>query len=93
MFQNILACSGPLFLTAVTFHHSLMTAVTAHHSLMSAGSSALSSNLPFSFLSQDITPPPTPSPVKAAGKKRAMAASVSDDEDGFVPRYIVLIYV
>jgi len=36
MFQNILACSGPLFLTAVTFHHSLMSAVTAHHSLMSA---------------------------------------------------------
>jgi len=36
MFQNILACSGPLFLTAFTFHHSLMLAVTAHHSLMTA---------------------------------------------------------
>ena len=36
MFQNILAYSGPLFLTAVTFHHSLMSAVTAHHFLMSA---------------------------------------------------------
>ena len=36
MIQNILACSGPLFLTAVTFHHSLMSAVTVHHSLMTA---------------------------------------------------------
>ena len=34
MFQNILAYSRPLFLTAVTFHHSLITAVTVHHSLM-----------------------------------------------------------
>jgi len=41
---------------------------------------ALSSDLTFSFLSQDITPPPTPSPVKVAGKKHTMAASVSDDE-------------
>jgi len=36
MFPNILACCGPLFLTAVTFHHSLMSAVTVHHSLMTA---------------------------------------------------------
>jgi hypothetical protein len=37
----------------------------------------------------EITPPPTPSPVKAAGgKKRAVAVCESDDEDVFVPRYI-----
>ena len=47
----------------------------------------------FSFLSQDITSPPILSPVKVAGKKRAMATSVSDDEDSFIPRYIVLVYV
>jgi hypothetical protein len=36
----------------------------------------------------EITPPPTPSPVKAAGgKKRAIAINNSDDDDVFVPRY------
>jgi hypothetical protein len=36
MFQNILACSGPLFLTAVTLDQSLMLAVNVHQSLMTA---------------------------------------------------------
>jgi hypothetical protein len=40
------------------------------------------------FHSIEITPPPTPSPVKAAGgKKRAVALCESDEEDVFVPRY------
>ena len=40
------------------------------------------------FRSIEITPPPTPSPVKAAGgKKRAVALCESDEEDVFVPRY------
>ena len=42
------------------------------------------------FYSVETTPPPMPSPVKAAsGKKRAMAIEVhdSDSEDVFVPRY------
>jgi len=39
--------------------------------------------------SVEITPPPTPSPVKGSGgKKRAIAVNDSDDsEDVFVPRY------
>ena len=57
------------------------------------------SNLPSSTLlfytlflpslnSIEITPPPTPSPTKAAGgKKRAIANCDSDEEDAFVPRY------
>jgi len=43
------------------------------------------------FHSVEITPPPTPSPVKAAGgKKRAIAIELSDEEDDsdvFIPRY------
>ena len=35
----------------------------------------------------EITPPPTPSPTKAGGKKRAIANSELDDDDVFVPRY------
>jgi hypothetical protein len=35
----------------------------------------------------EITPPPTPTPVKGAGgKKRALANCESDDDDVFVPR-------
>jgi hypothetical protein len=42
----------------------------------------------FCFNSIEITPPPTPSPVKAAGgKKRAIANGESDEDDVFVPRY------
>lgn len=41
------------------------------------------------FCSIEITPPPTPSPVKRpGGKKRAMQVCESDNEDVFVPRYI-----
>jgi hypothetical protein len=41
-----------------------------------------------SLNSIEITPPPTPSPTKAAGgKKRAIANCDSDEEDVFVPRY------
>jgi hypothetical protein len=41
-----------------------------------------------SLNSIEITPPPTPSPTKAAGgKKRAIANCDSDDDDAFVPRY------
>lgn len=45
----------------------------------------------FSYLrvhSIEITPPPTPTPVKVAGgKKRSMAIHESDDDDDvFVPR-------
>ena len=44
----------------------------------------------FSYLciySAEITPPPTPSPVKATGgKKRAVADYESDENDVFVPR-------
>jgi hypothetical protein len=45
------------------------------------------------FPSIEITPPPTPSPVKVAvGKKRSMAAYESDDDkDVFVPRYDIFI--
>ena len=40
------------------------------------------------FCSLEITPPPTPSPVKAAGgKKRAIANDESEDDNVFVPRY------
>ena len=41
------------------------------------------------FHSIEITPPPTPSPVKAAGggKKRAISSYESDDNNVFVPRY------
>ena len=40
----------------------------------------------------EITPPPTPSPVKGAGgKKRALANYKSDDNDVFVPRYDIPI--
>jgi hypothetical protein len=39
------------------------------------------------FCSLEITPPPTPSPVKAAGKKHAIADNESDDDNVFVPRY------
>ena len=39
------------------------------------------------FCSLEITPPPTPSPVKAAGKKCAIANNESDDDNVFVPRY------
>ena len=50
----------------------------------------------FSYLcihSIEITPPPTPSPVKAAGgKKRAVADCESDEEDVFVPRYGYIIF-
>jgi hypothetical protein len=49
------------------------------------------SSIFFSYIclhSIEITPPPTPSPVKrASGKKRSMAFHESDDEeDVFVPR-------
>jgi hypothetical protein len=41
-----------------------------------------------SLNSIEITPPPTPSPTKAAGgKKRAIANCESDDDEAFVPRY------
>jgi hypothetical protein len=40
----------------------------------------------------EITPPPTPSPVKGCGgKKRAIANWESDEEDVFVPRYKILV--
>jgi len=46
------------------------------------------------FYSLEITPPPTPSPIKSAGgKKCAMAECVSDDSDVFVPRYDTLLSV
>lgn len=46
-----------------------------------------------SFFSMEITPPPTPSPVKAAGgRKRAMGDCESDDNDVFVPRYVMLYF-
>jgi hypothetical protein len=45
------------------------------------------------FPSIEITPPPTPSPVKAAGgKKRAVAGCESDEEDVFVPRYDFFLF-
>ena len=53
----------------------------------------------FSFLSSflsllhsiEITPPPTPSPTKATGrKKRAVTNRESDDDDAFVPRYDII---
>ena len=34
-----------------------------------------------------ITPPPRPSPTKAAGKKCGLANCESGDDDAFVPRY------
>ena len=38
-----------------------------------------------------MTPPPTPSPVKAAGgKKHAIGGCESDDDDVFVPRYDIV---
>lgn len=41
----------------------------------------------FCFHRTEITPPPTPSPVKAtSGKKRAVANNDSDEDDVFVPR-------
>ena len=55
--------------------------------------------LHFSFLciflpllySIEITPPPTPSPTKATGrKKRAITGGESDDDDAFVPRYDII---
>ena len=43
------------------------------------------------FYSIEVTPPPTPSPVKAVGgKKRAIAVGESDEEDVFVPRYYTI---
>lgn len=47
-----------------------------------------------SFYSIEITPPPTPSPVKAeGGKKCAMRDCESDDDDVFVPRYDIVSIV
>ena len=41
------------------------------------------------FHSINITPPPTPSPVKVvSGKKRAIALSKSEEDDAFIPRYV-----
>jgi hypothetical protein len=43
------------------------------------------------FHSDNITPPPTPSPVKAGnGKKRTIGNS--DEEDVFVPRYDLYVF-
>ena len=43
------------------------------------------------FHSIEITPPPTPSPVKgASGKKHALANCKSDDNEAFVPRYDIV---
>ena len=47
------------------------------------------------FCSLEITPPPTPSPVKAAGGKKCAIANNESDDDNFVPRYdklSVLLY-
>lgn len=38
------------------------------------------------FYSTVITPPPTPSPVKAAGGKKRAVADYESEEDVFVPR-------
>ena len=47
-------------------------------------------NLLTFLCSIEITPPPTPSPVKAAGGKKRVLAGGSDEEDVFVPRYDIL---